>query len=496
MNISKILIGFSIIIVIAISSAVFTIMKMKELSDNTQKMYTHPFQVSNAVANIKMSIVTIHRNMKDIVLTPQNQEIIKIAELIQKEEEKVFQHFKIIYKFYLGDKKDIDTVFETYKQWKPIRDEVISSIYTDQINKAIHITKNKGANHIDILYKKIDVLKNYAFNKADEFYTISIDNNNMKYVISIFLLTLIISSAIVYFITVSLFKIGKINNKQLHLIDQNILMATMSLDKNITFISNALCHLLDKNKEQLLDTKNEFFFCDEEQYKKFENKIYLGKEHHGEIFIVIENEKVWFKLEVFPELNQYFKLIGFNIFLTDINDKKRIEKISITDKLTNLHNRNYFELIFDKEIRRSKRDKKAISLIMFDIDFFKQFNDTYGHQEGDFALKEVAKVLSLNTNRSYDYAFRLGGEEFIILSYDKNLEELENFTSKIIKQVEALKISHKRSSSSNYLTISAGSILFKESHLLTQEQMYKKVDALLYEAKESGRNCYKSMTID
>ena len=488
MNISKILISFFIIIIIAISSAVITIIEMKSLSDNTKKMYSHPFQVSNTIANMKTSIITIQSNMKNIILFPENPKIIKTIELIQSEEERVYQYFNTIYKYYLGDKKDIDDVYTTFKEWKPIRNELINLIHEKKINEAIKIFQGKDKNHIDILYTKIDILKNYAFNKANEFYEKSNDNNSMKYVILIFVLTLIVSSGIVYYITINLFKIGKLNNKQLHLIDQNILMATIDLNKKTVFITNALCHVFNKSKEDLLHSSNEHFFCDKEQFSKFKNKIFLGNEHHGEVFININNEQKWFNIDIYPELNQYFKLTAFNIFLSNIDDKKNIEKVSITDKLTELYNRNYFELIFDKEIRRSKRDNKSLSLIMFDIDFFKQYNDTYGHQEGDTALREVARVFSSFTKRSYDYSFRLGGEEFIIVSYDKDIELLEKLANDVVQEVSNLQISHKTSSISNYLTISAGAVLFEHTHLLTQEQMYKKVDSLLYQAKRNGRN--------
>lgn len=491
MNISKILFSFIIIIIIAVSSAVFTILTMKKLSINTQKIYTHPFKVTRAVINIKTNIITMHRNMKDIVLTKDYLEIIKIIEEVQKLEHKTFLEFEIIYQKYLGDKNDIDKVYNSFKNWKKTRQKVIENMYQKNYKDAIEITKNEGVVHINKLYNQINTLENFALTKADEFYNSSIKNNNVNSVIAVFLLTLIISILIVFYITTNLLKIGKVNNKQLHLIDQNILMATFSLDGKITYISNALCHLLNQSKEELLNSTNKYFFTDKKQFLDFKNIINLGKEYKGEITIPINNEQTWFKIEIFPELSSNYKLSSFNVFFTNINDKKQIEKISITDKLTNLYNRNYFELIFEKEIRRSKREKNNLSVIMFDIDFFKQYNDTYGHQEGDNALKAVARVFALHTNRSYDYAFRTGGEEFILISYDKNIEELKSFVAKILDEIRALKISHKKSTVSNYLTLSAGVALFDTMHLLSAQEMYKEVDDLLYEAKKDGRNCFK-----
>lgn len=464
---------------------------MKELSTNTQKIYSHPFHVTRAISNIKTDIVTIHRNMKDIVLTKNNIEMIEIIQKVQNLEREVFINFDKIYKNYLGDKKDIDTVYQLFKNWKEIRQRVIKLMSDKKYEKAISITKKEGAIHIERIFEKINVLEKFALNKADEYYNLSLKSDNINQVITVFILTLLISILIVYYITANLLKIGRVNNKQIHLINQNILMVTFALDAKITYISNALCDVLNVHKDKLLGTKNQFFFTDEIQFSEFENKIYLGKEYKGEVSIPINNEQIWFQIEIYPELNANYELSSFNVFFSNIHDKKQIEKISITDKLTSLYNRNYFEIIFEKEIRRSKREKNKLTMMMFDVDFFKQYNDTYGHQEGDLALKEVARVLALHTNRSYDYAFRMGGEEFLILSYDKDLEKSKEFTEKILSEIKSLKISHKTSSVSNYLSVSAGVALFEYKHLLNAQEMYKAVDTLLYEAKKDGRNCIK-----
>jgi len=496
MNITKIFFSFAIVIIIAISSAVFTIFHMKDLTENTKKLYTHPFKVSNAISNIQTAIITMHRNMKDVVLTEDGMESIKIIESVQREEEKVYKNFELIYKNYLGNKKDIDILYKAFQEWKPIRENVIFLMHQNNVKEAVKITKGKGADHIAGLYKKISVLKKFALDKADEFYNLSINNKSVDEVVIVFIITLIIAGIIVVYIVQNLLKVSKANNKQLHLIDQNILTATISLDKKIEDISNALCYVLNKRKKDLINTSCKYFFTNEEQYLKFENKIYSGKEHKSEAYILIGGEKAWFDLEILPERDTNFELRSFNIFLTNISDKKRIEEVSITDTLTGLYNRNYFEIIFEKEIRRAKRDKKPLSVLMFDIDYFKQYNDTYGHQEGDRALKAVSHILSAHTNRSYDYAFRIGGEEFLIISYQKDFKALEEFAKLIITEVESMKISHNTSSVSSYLTISAGVMEFGEENLLNADDMFKEVDKLLYEAKENGRNNFKSAYID
>lgn len=91
---------------------------------------------------------------------------------------------------------------------------------------------------------------------------------------------------------------------------------------------------------------------------------------------------------------------------------KKLENVSYTDSLTTLHNRRYFNLVYERELKRAQRTHSYITFMMLDIDYFKQYNDTYGHLEGDYALKSVAKVLKDTLKRPSDYVFRLGGEEF------------------------------------------------------------------------------------
>jgi len=92
--------------------------------------------------------------------------------------------------------------------------------------------------------------------------------------------------------------------------------------------------------------------------------------------------------------------------------KQKLEKLSITDPLTKLFNRRYFDEIFDKEVSIARREKKLFCLMYFDIDNFKSYNDTYGHQMGDDVLTNISTILKSNMKRPSDYAFRMGGEEF------------------------------------------------------------------------------------
>lgn len=166
----------------------------------------------------------------------------------------------------------------------------------------------------------------------------------------------------------------------------------------------------------------------------------------------------------------------------------KLHKLSITDQLTGLYNRRYFEDIFNRELQKSKRAKSYLNVILFDIDYFKKLNDTYGHDMGDKALKALANCLKKNIKRGTDYIFRIGGEEFAIIVTNEDLENLLNITKILQREIEKLAIINEHSTVSKYLTISGGIISLIPSFEDTIDTIMKKADERLYEAKEQGRN--------
>jgi len=169
---------------------------------------------------------------------------------------------------------------------------------------------------------------------------------------------------------------------------------------------------------------------------------------------------------------------------------KKLENASFTDSLTTLYNRRYFNIMYDKELKRAKRDKKYITFMMIDIDFFKQYNDTYGHIEGDNTLKAVASVIKKSFKRPSDYTFRLGGEEFGVLLSDVDELNSARLAKMLCKDVKALKIEHKGSKVSDVVTISVGVICCIANENIEDNRIITRADEMLYRAKESGRNRY------
>ncbi|WP_218076112.1 diguanylate cyclase [Desulfuribacillus stibiiarsenatis] len=171
--------------------------------------------------------------------------------------------------------------------------------------------------------------------------------------------------------------------------------------------------------------------------------------------------------------------------LEEVN--KLLQELSSIDGLTGVANRRRFDEALLTELKRAVRKKTQLSVVMIDIDFFKEYNDTYGHQQGDECLKEIANVLKEVGKRPGDVVARYGGEEFIIILPDTDVLGAENIASIARQKVEEKEIPHSKSKVSSYVTISIG-VATTKNHSYTKEKILSEVDKALYHAKRNGRN--------
>lgn len=167
---------------------------------------------------------------------------------------------------------------------------------------------------------------------------------------------------------------------------------------------------------------------------------------------------------------------------------RKLKKLSSIDGLTGIANRRIFDEFLNNEWKRALRNQKQLSLIMIDIDFFKKYNDTYGHQAGDDCLKQVAKTLSGVLKRPGDLAARYGGEEFVVILPDTNSVNAKKIGEKARTEIEALNMLHKNSEVSNRVTISLGTASTTPHRDLLVEDLIQAADKALYRAKHEGRN--------
>ncbi|EAR63026.1 diguanylate cyclase [Neptuniibacter caesariensis] len=168
----------------------------------------------------------------------------------------------------------------------------------------------------------------------------------------------------------------------------------------------------------------------------------------------------------------------------------RLEKLSSQDPLTKISNRRDLEHNLLKEWQRSKRDQTELAAIMLDIDYFKPYNDNYGHQQGDDCLKVVAKTLKKCLNRSHDLVARYGGEEFAIILPDANLSGAETVALQILDALKEANLKHEFSTVADRVTVSMG-ISSTRFAAETPNALIKQADEALYQAKENGRNRFE-----
>ncbi|MCT7507547.1 GGDEF domain-containing response regulator [Aliarcobacter cryaerophilus] len=172
-----------------------------------------------------------------------------------------------------------------------------------------------------------------------------------------------------------------------------------------------------------------------------------------------------------------------------------LEKLSMYDGLTNIRNRRFFDETFEKTFNEIKRDKKSLAVLMIDIDFFKPYNDNYGHGQGDETLRKVAKALEKTIKRASDFVARYGGEEFVILLKDINKDGVEAVANNLLNAVRELKITHEFSKIENYVTISIGASFYNSSSDITKLELLLKADETLYNVKNSGRNNFAILEV-
>ena len=180
-------------------------------------------------------------------------------------------------------------------------------------------------------------------------------------------------------------------------------------------------------------------------------------------------------------------ILSFVLLAATIKFKKTIfdsnlENMALTDGLTSLYNRRYFDMFYENIFNQSSRYGIPLTLIMCDIDHFKKINDTYGHDKGDVVLKEIANILKSNTRKT-DIAARFGGEEFMVCLPSTEITSALDVARKIKQMVLNVKTKDIKK-----VTVSMGVTFYRKEFGSNPKDLLKRLDNLLYEAKNRGRN--------
>jgi diguanylate cyclase (GGDEF)-like protein/hemerythrin-like metal-binding protein len=185
-------------------------------------------------------------------------------------------------------------------------------------------------------------------------------------------------------------------------------------------------------------------------------------------------------------LQRTFELEQTNHALVQANHK--LEVYSHTDGLLNIANRKYFDQRLEEEWLRAIRSQQPVGLLMIDVDHFKRYNDTYGHQAGDACLRSVAKAASVVLARSTDLLARYGGEELVVVLPDTHVEGSYQVAQDICAAVSKLKIPHAGSDTAAYVTVSIGVASMNPPRVSSADRLVAAADQALYQAKKQGRN--------
>jgi len=296
---------------------------------------------------------------------------------------------------------------------------------------------------------------------------------------------------------ISVYTLQKELEEKMALVDKYVSYSTTDTNGVIIEVSDAFCKISGYLREELIGKKHNILRHSDMNsalYSDLWTTIKNGKQWKGEV----KNRRkdggyYWANVLITPRYNAVGKLFGYTAIRHDITNEKIVEKLSITDQLTNLHNRRYFNDNFPIEIKRSIRQGSFLAFIMLDVDFFKQYNDTYGHQSGDKVLSTIGKTLTKEISRAEDLTFRLGGEEFGIICNVNSYNDAKSISGSICQSIRDLNIEHQATKVLGYkLTVSLGVVCVdfsqEQNMHLTSDILYKIADDELYKSKLSGRD--------
>ena len=276
------------------------------------------------------------------------------------------------------------------------------------------------------------------------------------------------------------------------LMDREVMHMHLDSNGTILYASHAFCKFTGHQDGELNGKLFQQVLMPEElpeSYKDLWNSLARNFGWRDDISGFRKNGKqYWAEVSVTPLQTAELKQEGFSVVFHDITDRKLVEELSITDELTGLYNRRHFNRIMSRELLRARRAKETIVLAMLDVDHFKRYNDTYGHQQGDQVLAAIGHVMKDMLRRPTDFCFRLGGEEFGIVITDLNAEKGIGYLERIRQSIMDSAIEHIHNEEWKVVTISIGALKILAPDPAKNADYYRLADDLLYQAKASGRN--------
>jgi diguanylate cyclase (GGDEF)-like protein len=423
----------------------FGINRMGLISDQSALIYNHPLSVSNAVLRINTNLIKIHREMKDIVLLDNIENIKEHSLSIHDYEQQIFNDFEIINERFLGDTEKFSVALREFTEWDKIRHEVIDLMINGKRKEAVAITKGKGAMHVQKVEQAMEKLSSFAQNKARDFLhsTETTKSNAFK------MMYVVMGIAVLLVMVLAIF-------------------LTRSITRPIEIIKTA---------------------TDKLGRGKFNTKItFNSKDELGQLATSFNNMAVDLKniTASRDDLNK------------EIDERKKVEKklerMAYYDQLTQIPNRAKFLSHINRLLQRTKQQSDYMFAVLFiDLDRFKVINDSLGHEIGDRLLIEIAHRLDTCTRptdqislvEENDSVARFGGDEFAVLLHDiKDISSASRVANRIQAELQEPIIIDRHEL---YTSASIG-IAMSATGYEHAEDMLRDADSAMYRAKATGKS--------
>ena len=458
--------------------------------------------IKNQKTTYAISVGKFDLSIKAIVPIVKDSETVGILEVIS--------HFNSISK--QMKELDIDSVVVLDKKYKkqlkyPFTKIFIDDYYVANFDAPLHLREHLKQHEIEKYFNSLYITDNGYIIVSHQLK--SLDDEVLGYYIMFKKLD-DISDTYLDFIVFKWFALGLLVIMIIAGIVNIVMFYIMRKQKKYygNIIDSSTNIVLVNDREKIIDV-NKIFFKYFYKYKtlnefKLEHSCiceffieedgYIQKDMNGVSWIdyTTKNNDKQHKVKIKYDNKVYYFLLGialvleekdyYSVVLSDITNEEKykieLEKLSITDALTEIGNRRYFQIKIEEELRRLKRYENSLSFIMFDIDYFKKVNDEHGHGVGDSVLVEYTKLIS-SMLREGDTFTRIGGEEFMIILPHANIDNATELAEKLRVGVE------------NYKKVLPITMSFGVVEVIRgedQEHIYKRVDDALYAAKEGGRN--------
>ena len=487
--------GFGLNLLLMFIVGIYIFVKLVDFRDASVMLYQHPFVVSNTVKDIDIEILLMHRQLQSMVWAETPAEVDKdVAELKQRENI-VLQHFELVSDRYLGNKDDVHAALQAFLDWRDIYNDAVRLLREGKNREAAAAVAIKGDEQLKRLEQQSRQLTEFADDEATHLYGHSLSGQKHATLVVSVLLGLAIFVALGTSLLVLRLEHRRVREirEHLHLIDQNIHIATLLADRTIADITHSLCRYLGVRREEVLGQPCGALFGEDECVlvpDEAWNVAASGMVWEADLELPISAfGGSWASVAIHPVANRAGVTTGFKVILTDITHEKEVERLSQVDPLTSLYNRRHFHQLFDQQIRLARRNRQLLEFVIFDIDYFKEYNDSLGHPAGDLLLQRIAGTLREILRRPDDYIFRLGGDEFgVLLSLASDAGRAGEYAEVIRRQIESMDIEHLASKAGAHVTASVGGVVYVGESIPGAEVIFADADAALYEAK-SKRNC-------